>query len=61
MTTADALWEVEWTLPVAAAEAASFTTTQETNGAMRELHQTHYVGSTVVTKQWVNEFPLSIE
>lgn len=33
MTTPDALWEVEWTLVVAATQAASFiTTTQKTKG-----------------------------
>lgn len=29
MTTPDALWEVEWSLAVAAAEAASFTVTTQ--------------------------------
>ena len=43
MTTLDALWEVEWSLAVAAAEAASFiATTQETKEA---IHLTRRVGS----------------
>ncbi len=47
MTTPDAPWEGEWTLPVAAAEAASFiTTTQETKGAM----MVHVVLAVRVTK-----------
>lgn len=47
MTTPDALWEVEWSLAVAAAEAASFImTTQETKIPHDSFYQTCRVGST---------------
>lgn len=47
MTTPDALWEVEWSLAVAAAEATFFiTTTQGTKGAKRDLHRACCAGST---------------